>query len=86
MDISAALAVAPAVVLVITELLKYVPVAFTTKYPAWVNGIVSVVAAFVVVKPDFNWHDAAALAGTALYVAVVAAIAYNQYASHLKKQ
>lgn len=72
---------ASAAVLIITELLKLVPVQFTSKYPAWVNGIVSIIAAVVVVKPNMNVADLAELAGSALVIAVVAALAYNQYTS-----
>lgn len=78
-----ATALAAAAVLVITELLKYVPVKFTTNYPAWVNGILSVIAALFVVQPQFNLADIAGTAGTALFIAVVAAVAYNQFTSKL---
>lgn len=84
-DFTAATALAVTAVLVITELSKLIPVQFTTKYPAWVNGILSVIAAVVVVAPTFNLQDIASTLGTALFIAVVAAIAYNQYTSHLKK-
>lgn len=73
-----------AAVLVITELLKLVPVAFTSKYPAWVNGILSVIAAFIVVHPDLTFVSVGKTLGTALLIAVVAAIAYNQFTSKLK--
>lgn len=72
---------ASAAVLVITELLKIVPIQFTSKYPAWVNGIVSVIASLVVVKPSLDPASLAEMAGTALVIAVVAALAYNQYTS-----
>lgn len=75
--------VAPAVVVAITELLKVVPVRFTSKYPAWVNAIVSVVAAVLVISPSFNFGDVLGTIGLALYIAVVAAIAYNQFVSKL---
>lgn len=75
---------ASATVLVITELLKLVPVAFTTKYPAWVNAILSVIAAIIVVAPTFTFVSVAQTLGTALLIAVVAAIAYNQFTSKLK--
>ena len=84
MDILAqAFLVAPAVVVAITELLKVVPVRFTSKYPAWVNGIVSVIASIIVVSPAFNFNDILGTLGLALYIAVVAAIAYNQFVSKL---
>lgn len=79
-----ATALAAAAVLVITELLKLVPVTFTSKYPAWVNGILSVIAAFIVVMPTFTFVSLAQTLGTALLIAVVAAISYNQFASRLK--
>lgn len=79
-----ATALAAAAVLVITELLKLVPVAFTTKYPAWVNAILSVVAAFIVVHPALTFVNVAQTLGTALLIAVVAAISYNQFTSKLK--
>lgn len=71
-------------VLVITELLKLIPVAFTSKYPAWVNGILSVIAAVIVVAPTFTFVSVAQTLGTALLIAVVAAIAYNQFTSKLR--
>ena len=71
-------------VLVLTELLKLVPVEFTTRYPAWVNGILSVVAAIIVVAPTFTFVSVAQTLGTALLIAVVAALAYNQFFSKLK--
>lgn len=79
-----ATALAAAAVLVITELLKLVPIAFTTKYPAWVNGILSVIAAVIVVAPTFTFVSVAQTLGTALLIAVVAAISYNQFTSKLK--
>lgn len=79
-----ATALAAAAVLVVTELLKLVPVEFTTKYPAWVNAILSVVAAVIVVTPTFTFVSVAQTAGTALLIAVVAAISYNQFTSKLK--
>lgn len=79
-----ATALAVVAVVVLTELLKLVPVAFTSKYPAWVNGILSVVAAVIVVAPTFTFVSVAATLGTALLIAVVAAITYNQFTSRLK--
>jgi len=79
-----ATALAATAVLIITELLKLVPVEFTTKYPAWVNGILSVVAAIIVVAPTFTFVSVAQTLGTALLIAVVAALAYNQFFSKLK--
>lgn len=79
-----ATALAVVAVVVLTELLKLVPVQFTTNYPAWVNGILSVVAAVIVVAPTFTFVSVAQTAGTALLIAVVAAITYNQFTSKLK--
>jgi hypothetical protein len=83
-DLASATALSVAAVLVLTELAKLVPVAFTTKYPAWVNGILSLIAALIVVKPSFTAHDLGLLLGQLLFVAVVAALAYNQWTSKLK--
>lgn len=82
--LSTANALSVSAVVIITELLKLVPVSFTSKYPAWVNGIVSVIAAIIVVSPSLNLNDIAQTAGTAILIAVVAAIAYNQFVSKLK--
>jgi len=79
-----ATALAAAAVLIITSLLKLVPVEFTSKYPAWVNGILSVIAAIIVVAPTFTFVSIVQTLGTALLIAVVAAISYNQFASKLK--
>ncbi len=79
-----ATALAAGAVLVITELLKLVPVAFTTKYPAWVNAACSIIAAFIVVAPTLTFVSVAQTLGTALLIAVVAAISYNQFTSKLK--
>lgn len=79
-----ATALAVVAVVVLTELLKLVPVAFTSKYPAWVNGILSVIAAIIVVAPTFTFVSVAQMLGTALLIAVVAAITYNQFTSKLK--
>lgn len=82
--LSAATALSVAAVLLITELLKLVPVSFTTKYPAWVNAIVSVIAAIVVVSPSLTFVSVLETLGQALFIAVVAAISYNQFTSKLK--
>jgi len=79
-----ATALAVVAVVVLTELLKLVPVAFTSKYPAWVNGILSVVAAVIVVAPTFTFVSVTQTLFTALLIAVVAAITYNQFTSKLK--
>lgn len=85
-DLASATALSVAAVLIITELLKLVPVAFTSKYPAWVNGIVSFVAAFIVVKPDFTFVSVGHLLGQLLFVSVVAALSYNAWVSRLKTE
>jgi hypothetical protein len=74
---------ASAAVLVITELLKLVPVAFTSKYPAWVNGICSVIAAVSVSHFSWDLSNLGAIATQALVIAVTAALAYNQFTSQL---
>ena len=81
---TAATALAVTGVLILTELLKLVPIEFTSKYPAWVNGILSVIAACIIVLPTFTFVSIAQTFGTALFIAVVAAITYNQFASRLK--
>lgn len=86
LDLASATALSVTAVLVITELLKLVPVAFTSKYPAWVNGIVSFVAAMIVVKPDFTLTSVGHLFGQLMLVSVVAALAYNQWVSRLKTE
>lgn len=85
-DFASATALSVAAVLIITELLKLVPVAFTSKYPAWVNGIVSFVAAIIVVKPDLTFTSVGHLLAQLLFVSVVAALAYNQWVSRLKSE
>jgi hypothetical protein len=78
-----ATALSATAVLVITELLKLVPVEFTSRYPAWVNGILSVIAAVAV--SGFNWNlaDLGQVASQALFIAVLAALAYNQFTKHV---
>lgn len=83
-DLASATGLSVAAVLVLTELAKLVPVAFTSRYPAWVNGILSFIAALIVVKPTFTAHDLGLLLTQMLFVAVVAALAYNQWTSKLK--
>ena len=83
-DLASATALSVTAVLVITELLKLVPVAFTSKYPAWVNGIVSFIAAVIVVKPSLTFVSVGHLLGQLLFVSVVAALSYNQWVSRLK--
>lgn len=82
--ITAAAGIAPVVVLVVTELLKFVPVEFTSKYPAWVNLILSFIATIIVVRPTLSFASLGAFLAVLLYIAVVAAIAYNQFTSKLK--
>lgn len=83
-DFNAATALAVTAVLLITELAKLIPVQFTSKYPAWVNAILSLIAAIIIVNPVIDFTDIGKTVGTALFIAVVAAIAYNQYTSRLK--
>ena len=81
--ITQATALSAAVVLVMTELLKLVPVQFTSRYPAWVNAILSVIASIIIVQPSFDVADLSATLGTALVIGVTAAIAFNQFTSKL---
>lgn len=81
---TAATALAVTSVLVLTELLKLVPVQFTSRYPAWVNGILSIIAACIIILPTFTFISIGQMLGEALFIAVVAAITYNQFASRLK--
>ena len=78
-----ATALSAAAVLVITELLKLVPVEFTSRYPAWVNAILSVVAAVMVSGFSWDWTNIGQIAAQALAIAVIAALAYNQFTSKL---
>lgn len=72
-------------VLVVTQLLKFVPIEFTTRYPAWVNGILSVIAAFLVSGFDFTWDGLGNFLVHVLVIAVTAAIAYNHFVQKLVK-
>lgn len=83
-EFTAAIALASAAVLVITELAKLIPIAFTSKYPAWVNGILSVIATLVVSGFTFTFVGIGDFITKVLLVAVTAAVAYNQWTSHLK--
>lgn len=85
MDIIALVASSALVVTILTELVKAIPVAWTTKYPAWVNGILSVVASFIVLTPDFTFVSIGQTVVFAFTVAVLAGFSYNQYTSKLKK-
>jgi hypothetical protein len=76
-----ATALAAAAVLVMTELLKLVPVRFTTDHAAWVNAGLSLVASVWVVQPSLALDDIGATLATALLIAVVAALSYNQFTS-----
>lgn len=82
--IATATSLAVIVVLTMTELLKLVPINFTSRYPAWVNAILSVIAACIIILPTFTFVSFVQLAGEALLIAVTAAIAYNQFTSRLK--
>lgn len=80
---TAATAFAITAVLIMTQLLKLVPVNFTSAHPAWVNAILSVIAACIIVLPTFTFVSIGQTLMTALLIAVTAAIAYNQFASRL---
>ena len=84
MDIIADVATSAAIVTLLTSLIKAVPVAWTSKYPAWVNGILSVVAAVIVVSPGFTFVSIAETLLFAFSTAVLAGLAYNQFTSKLK--
>jgi len=84
MDIVALLATSALVVTVLTSLIKAIPVALTSKYPAWVNGILSVVAAIIVQAPTFTFVGIWETVLFAFATAVLAGFAYNQYTSKLK--
>ena len=83
-DFTSAIALASVVVLTMTELAKLIPVSFTTKYPAWVNGILSVIATLIVSGFSFTFVGIGDFIVRVLLVAVTAAVAYNQWTSHLK--
>lgn len=72
-------------VLIGTELLKLIPVEFTSTRAAWVNAILSVIASVLVVKPQLNLEDLAGTAASALLIGLVAALAYNQLTSKMVK-
>jgi hypothetical protein len=72
---------ASAAVLLVTELLKLVPVAFTSRYPAWVNVICSVIAAITVSGFSWNVNDLSHLFVQVLVIGVTAAMAYNHLTS-----
>ena len=78
-----ATALSAAAVLLITELLKLVPVEFTSRYPAWVNAILSVIAAVMVSGFSWDLSNLGAIASQALFIAVLAALSYNQFTSKL---
>lgn len=70
-------------VLIMTQLLKLVPVNFTKAHPAWVSGILSVVASCIIILPTFTFVSIGQTILTALLIAVTSALAYNQWASRL---
>lgn len=84
-EFTTATALATTAVLVMTELAKAIPIEFTSKYPAWVNGILSVIATLMVSGFTFTFVGIGDFITRVLLVAVTAAIAYNQWTSHLKK-
>jgi len=83
MDLTLIGTTAAAVVLLLTQLAKLIPIAFTSNQPAWVNAIFSVIAACVIVMPTFTYVSVVQVIGEALFIAVVADIAYNQFFSKL---
>lgn len=77
--------VAP-VVVIMTELAKAVPVAFTTNYPAWVAGILSLIAALITNFPSLNFTSVGETLVQAFFTAVLAGAAYNQYVKKVKEE
>lgn len=74
-------AVAATVVLFVTQAMKYIPVAWTTRYAVWVNIALSFIGAVVTMGvPTFTiWLD---FVVQWLIIALVAALAYNQLLKH----
>lgn len=83
MDLTIITGTAATVVLLLTQVAKLIPIAFTSNYPAWVNAILSVIAASIIILPTFTFVSIAQVLGEALFIAVVAAVAYNQFFSRL---
>lgn len=86
MDFVALVAASAVVVNILTSLIKAVPVEFTSKYPAWVAGILSVIAAFIVRAPEFTLGSIWDTVVFAFFTAVLAGLAYNQYTSRLSEK
>ena len=66
-----------------TELLKLIPVQFTSKYPAWVNLICSAIAAVFAVAPTVHITSGIDIFATTLLIAVLAAMVYNHFGSKI---
>ena len=76
--LTAAALVAGTVVLFVTQALKYVPVEFTTRYPVWVNIILSFIGTIVIKGVPVLGVNIWEFVVQWLVVAVIAAIAYTQ--------
>ena len=85
-QVAATIALVAPVVVIMTELAKAVPVAFTTKYPAWVNGIISLIAALITNFPAFTFQSVGETLVQAFFTAVLAGAAYNQYVKKVKEE
>ena len=85
-QVAATIALVAPVVVIMTELAKAVPVAFTTKYPAWVNGIISLIAALITNFPVFTFQSVGETLIQAFFTAVLAGAAYNQYVKKVKEE
>lgn len=77
--------VAP-VIVIMTELAKAVPVQFTTKYPAWVAGILSLISALITNFPAFTFTSIGETLVQTFFTAVLAGAAYNQYVKKVKEE
>lgn len=84
MDFTVLLIQAATAVTIMTSLLKAIPVAWTSRYPAYINGVLSVIAAIIVQEPTFNFVSLVDTVVFALFTAVLAGLAYNQFTSQLK--
>jgi hypothetical protein len=73
-----AVLVAATVVLFVTEALKHVPAAFTSRYPVWVNIILSFIGALVIKGVPVLNTTITEFVVQWLVIAVIAAIAYGR--------
>lgn len=85
-QVAATIALVAPVVVIMTELAKAVPVAFTTKYPAYVNGVLSLIAALITNFPAFTFASIGETLVQAFFTAVLAGAAYNQYVKKVKEE